>query len=191
MKHFLRILIFLLPFATLAQPPIPFDKKAGQVIFTGVVDTKGVSQPELYLRLKAFFNTYKAREKRIELLRDDASLISGRTYTDVIINDGTTTEKQRLWYTLAIDLSEGKFSYEMKDFSLQRHCIPARPVPCEEQTKLVGLEKMIAPTSKKSVKGRTSLPNSPEKVVNNTMSSLIAGLRTSALTEQRIAGIKP
>jgi hypothetical protein len=191
MKHFLLVLIFLLPFATSAQPALPLDKKTGQVIFTGDVDAKGVSQPELYLRIKAFLNTYTSGENSIKLLRDDASLISGNTFTDVIINDGTTTERQRLWYTLVVELEEGRFSYELKDFSLQRHCIPAREVPCEEQTKLVSLEKMLAPTGKKSAKGRPSIPSSPERVVNKTVSSLIAALRTSALTEQHIAGIKP
>lgn len=191
MKHFLHLLIFLIPAFTFAQPTVPIDKKTGHVLYTGVIDAKGVSQPELYLRMKAFYNTYSAGENAMKLETDEPGRLSAKTFTDVIVDDGTTTERQRLWYTLSLDLEDGRFIYEMRNFSLQRHCIPARQIPCEAQTKTIAVEALISPV-KKGKKNKTSTnPYSLENALEKATSSLLAAMQSSALSERRIAGIKP
>ncbi|MDX5418972.1 MAG: DUF4468 domain-containing protein [Hymenobacteraceae bacterium] len=189
MKHFLLFIIFLIPAFTFAQTAVPIDKKTGHIVYTGVVDAKGVSQSELYLRMKAFYYTYSAGENAIQLESDDTGRLSGKAFTDIIVDDGITTEKQRLWYTLAIELGDGKFRYELTDFSMQRYCIPARPVACEMQTKLVAAEAIIKP-AKKGKRKVDSNPYSPENALEKTASSIVAVMKESALSERRIASSK-
>jgi hypothetical protein len=191
MKHFLHLLIILLPLTTLAQSPVPIDKTTGHILYNGTIDAKGVSQAELYLRVKTFYSSHKAGTEPIQVLRDDTGLISGKVFSDVIVNDGTSTEKQRLWYTLSIELGDGRLTYEIKDFSLQRYCIPARQIPCEVQTKSVAVESILKPVAnKKDAKKALAQPYSPESALGKATATLLAALEANTLKEQRIAGVK-
>jgi hypothetical protein len=192
MKHFLHLFIFLLPLTTLAQSPVPIDKKTGHILYNGTIDAKGVSQAELYLRVKTFYSSYKGGTDAIQVLRDDAGLISGKVFTDVIVNDGTSTEKQRLWYTLSIELGDGRLTYEIKDFSLQRYCIAAKQIPCDVQTKSVAVESFLKPVAnKKDARKVHAQPYSPENALGKATATLVSALEANALKEQRIAGVKP
>ena len=189
MKHFLLFIIILIPTIAFTQTTVPIDKKTGHILYSGVVDAKGVSQSELYLRMKGFYHTYSAKENAIQLETDNTGRLSGKAFTDIIVNDGITTEKQRLWYTLVIELSDGKFRYELTNFSMQRYCIPARALACETQTKPVAAEAIIRP-AKKGKKKVSTHPYSPENVLEKTTSSLVAVMKESALSERRIASNK-
>ncbi|MBD1396743.1 DUF4468 domain-containing protein [Pontibacter sp. JH31] len=189
MKHFLPFLIFLVSFSSFAQNSTPIDKKSGHIIYTGLIDAKGVSQAELYLRMKAFYNTYGAGENAMQLVTDDTGRLSGKAFTDIIVDDGTTTEKQRLGYTLTLELEDGKLRYEMTDFRMQRYCIPARPVACELQTKLVAAEAILKSTKKGKKKVSTN-SYAPENALEKTTSSMVTAMKESALAEHRIANTR-
>lgn len=188
MKHFLLLLLIIVPFISSAQLLPTLDKKTGLITFSDEVNVRGVSETELYNRMKAFYLAGSSSDEPIILEDGAAGKMIGQAYTDIIVNDGKTTEKQRLWYTLLIELEDGKFSYVLKDFSMQRYCIPARPIACEEQTKPVALEDVFKPATKKA-KSSSVKAYSLENQLSKAAASLVASLTKSALTDRNIAGI--
>jgi hypothetical protein len=190
MKHFLLLVFIILPFTSFAQLTPALNKKTGEITFSDVVDVKGVPQTELYNRIKMFYGAGSSSKEQLQLTDGAAGNMEGKAFMDIIVNDGNTTEKQRLWYTIQVELHDGKFSYVLKDLSLQRYCIPAKQIACEEQTKPVAVEdllKLTAKTSKKSPAKAYSL----ESQLSKAASTLITSLTKSAITERHIAGLSP
>lgn len=137
--------------------------------------------------MKALYTSYRTAGSGMQVEAESASSILCTAYSDVILNNGNSTEKQRLTYTLMISFDAGAYSYEIKDFSLQRFCIPARPVACEIQTKPTPVEAVYVPTKRK----KEIPPYSLESELNKVASSLISAMKSSASTERQLAGINP
>jgi hypothetical protein len=190
MKHFLLLAFIILPFTSFAQLTPVLDKKTGQITFTDVVDVKGIPQTELYNRIKTFYSTGTSSKEQIQLTDGAAGNMVGKAFMDVIINDGITTEKQRLWYTILVELHDAKFRYVLKELSLQRYCIPAKQIACEEQTKPVAVEDLLKLTAR-SAKKSPAKAYSLESQLGKAASNLVTSLTKSALTERHIAGLSP
>lgn len=176
MKRLLAFALALLPLLSFAHN-LPTEN--GKITYSEVVPADGVTQEELYTRFREFFTTsFKSADDVIQM--DTKDRIIGKAWQDVLVNDGKVTEKRKLWYTLKIEMKEGRYRVELSDFHMQRYCIPAYG-PCEAQTRLFPAEAILSPQNKVTKKGKPSVGYASfEQEIEKAATALLSGVRQAA-----------
>lgn len=182
MKKLILSFLLILPSIVSAQE-LPIDKGSGLISYAEVVPVEGVSQDELYSRIREYFvNTFKSADDVIQMDDKAGGKIIGKAFSDIVVYDGKVSEKRRLWYTLKVEMKDGRYRYELKDFLMQRYCLPRMPVSCEVQTKPVAAEIILSPSNKVNKKGKPSQGYASfQEELNKTAESLIASIKNTAV----------
>jgi len=100
--------------------------KNGKVYYSDIVNIDSVSKDELYYRAKRWFvDTYSSAQDNIQIDDKENGEIVGkgcfRTYWDVTLLSGMEVN---ICQTVRIQIKDGKFKYEFKDFSIRYYVAP-------------------------------------------------------------------
>ena len=122
-------LILLVPFLSNAQDIIlPIDSTTNKITFQEVVQSPGISQDELYTRAREWFAlTFKSAQDVIQMDDKASGKIIGKGAhrgTAMIL---LTPSAFSLNYTVSLTVKEGRYRYEITDFTSQSD--PSQYIP--------------------------------------------------------------
>ena len=120
MKRLLLALL-LLPFISVAQEvKIPIDSASQKISYSGVVKVEGVSKDDLYTRSREWFaRTFKSAKAVIQMDDKAAGKIIGKGYAEGSYVVLISAMKFDMWYTVSITVKDGRYRYELSDFTFQ------------------------------------------------------------------------
>ncbi|MEJ8803133.1 DUF4468 domain-containing protein [Pontibacter sp. H249] len=176
MKKLILSLLFILPLAVMGHN-LPVAN--GKITYSEVVSAEGLTQEQLYQRLREFFTVqFKSADDVIQM--DTKDKVIGKAWQDIIVDDGKVQEKRKLWYTVKLEMKEGRYRIELSDFHMQRYCLPAYG-PCEPQTRLFPAEQILSPQNQVNKKGKPSVGYASfEREIEKAATALMANIKEAA-----------
>ncbi|WP_051359804.1 DUF4468 domain-containing protein [Adhaeribacter aquaticus] len=191
MKHLLRLLAFLilLPLGLKAQtlPPMPIDSTTGLINFTEVVQVPDVTSKELYTRGREWFATaFRSADAVLEMEDKDSGKLIGKAYQDIVIKV-LMPVRMKLWYTVKIQVKDGRYKYDITNLEHQGYYDPSLKVmSLNEQTARSPLEYMYknAASKKKVNSVMRSYYENDMAAINGLISSIKAAMSKNASKEK-------
>lgn len=105
----------------LSELPYPTNE-AGKIIFTDVVKTDNATQKQLYLSAKSWFaNIFKSSQDVLQIDSKEDGILLGKGFADISIPVFLTDAINKLWFTIKIELKEGKYRYSIYDISREAY----------------------------------------------------------------------
>lgn len=108
---------------------IPVDSATNKVVFTEVVEAKGVSKNDLYVAAKEWFVlTFKSADAVLQMDDNQNGRLIGKGYSEItlppILGISTTT---RMYYTISISIKDDRFKYEISRIYYKSYAIAHNP----------------------------------------------------------------
>jgi len=116
MKNILVLLLFVSPLVSIGQNLINdnFPTKDGLIYYSEVVITDSLTSNDLYINAKKWIaENIKSSQTAIQVDDKDAKLIILKSY--VSKGHNTYVSNPKNWFTLKIELKDGKYKYSLYD----------------------------------------------------------------------------
>lgn len=111
------LLCLIMPALCFSQISIP--KKDGKIFYEKVVSVDSVNKAQLYLNAKQWLSSvYKNSKNVIEIDDKDAGKLVSKGSINYSLNSGFKTATA--YFTMAIDVKDGKYRFQIYDFSIKR-----------------------------------------------------------------------
>jgi hypothetical protein len=100
---------------TLYIDDLPFSPE-GELIFTEVIPVNGSTKDQLYIKAKHFFaKAFKSANDVIQLDDKESGTVVGKGFSEILINTGFSPVTTRLYYSVKIEVKEGRYRYMIED----------------------------------------------------------------------------
>ena len=120
MRYILTVLIFI-PTLCVGQliDELPRDDN-GNLYYSETEKVDGINSKELFIRAKQFYvNNFKSAKDVIQMDDKEAGIIIGKGLSQYYIKIvGVDNGPHQLWYTIKIQVKDGRYKYEIYDFFL-------------------------------------------------------------------------
>jgi hypothetical protein len=149
--------------------------KDGKVNYSGVVNVDSVNKTELYNRAKHWLvETYKSAKDVIQIDDKENGEVIGKVFFEIYwTNTFYSGLNINIWHTLKIQVKDGRFRYEITDFSVKYsyiyHGLNYVDAPLEtwNSARPENLKKVLLHVDEKMQEMVLSLKNYMKKPMNN------------------------
>jgi hypothetical protein len=132
MKKILFILLAIHPILVFAQQnetayelplykmDLPIDTGTGLITFTYMFHESDILKDELFDNALDWFSTrYNAVEKVLVINDKENGKMVGKPFTDFLVIEAGLGQLEKMYYTIKIDIKDGKYSCEITDIKYQ------------------------------------------------------------------------
>lgn len=125
MKNLLTLLFIVLPWVVYAQnATLPFDSTTGRILFTNIVEVDNSSKDVLYNKARTWFSThFNSGETVLDMDEKALGKLIGKAALPFKFQNttggGLFTERYILWYTLIVEIKNGRYRYEITNLEIK------------------------------------------------------------------------
>jgi hypothetical protein len=171
------LLFILFPLSLLGQT-FPVDAQSGKITYSEEVLVMDAPQTELFERAKAWISR-PVKMENLRLEEDFANgLVTGTTFTPLVLAEGKGDESYNLWYTVIFRVEDDRYWYRLTDFRLQPVASPQPAALQAPQDRKRPLEDRVLPTKKA---GTTKENQAFVAQVKDSLEALLADMKVHLL----------
>lgn len=101
---------------------LPVNVETGSITFVYIFNAVDQSKDELYKSARNWFDEkYNASDLVLQIADSSSGVLYGTAFTDIIVLEGGMGEPEKMYYTIEVNVKDGKFKCVITDIMYQAY----------------------------------------------------------------------